>query len=54
MGVAAEIGEHLLGPAERWLGINHPVEAAELAETTGKRLCFGKVGELAEEPTYAR
>src|SRR5215211_321318 len=50
MGVMAEIGQHLLGPAERWLGVDHPVEAAELAETTGERLWLGKVGELAEEP----
>src|SRR5215211_6769983 len=50
MGVTAEIGQHLLGPPERWLGVDHPVEAAELAETTGERLWLGKVGELAEEP----
>ena len=28
MGIAAEIGEHLLRPTEGRLGINHPVEAA--------------------------
>src|SRR5262245_37093774 len=27
MGVAAEIGQHLLGPSERWLGVDYPVEA---------------------------
>ena len=28
MGIAAEIGEHLLWPTEGRLGIDHPVEAA--------------------------
>jgi len=25
MGVAAEIAEHVMGTAERWFGIDHPV-----------------------------
>ena len=50
MGSAAEIGQHLFGPAKRRLGVDHPIEATELAETTGEGLWFGKVGELAEEP----
>src|SRR4051812_31894259 len=53
MGIAAEIGQHLFGPAEGRLGVDHPVEASEVAETTGERLWFGKVGELAEEPQLA-
>ncbi len=32
MGVAAEIGQHLLGPAEGWLGVDNPVEPAERIE----------------------
>src|SRR5215217_8787298 len=53
MGVAAEIGQHLFGPAERWLGVDNPVEAPEFAETTCEGLRFGKVGEIAEEPQLA-
>ena len=40
----AEIGEDLLGTADWWLGVDHLVEAAELAEMTGECLWFGKVG----------
>ncbi|OWK25627.1 hypothetical protein AJ87_08370 [Rhizobium yanglingense] len=32
MGVAAEIGEHLVGTAERWLRINDPFDAASTRE----------------------
>src|SRR6202022_1569358 len=53
MGIAAEIGQHLLGAAEWGLGVDHPVEAAELAEMTCEGLRFGKVGELAEKPRLA-
>jgi hypothetical protein len=53
MGIAAEIGQHLLGAAERGLGVDPPVEAAELAEMPCEGLRFGKVGELAEEPQLA-
>ena len=49
MGIAAEIGQHLFGPAEWWLGVDHPIEAPKVAETTCEGLRFGKVAELAEE-----
>ena len=32
MGVGAEVAEHLVGSAERWLAIDHPVMAEELTE----------------------
>jgi hypothetical protein len=51
MGIAAEIGQHLLGAAEWGLGVDHPVEAAELAQMTCEGLRFGKIGELAYSAT---
>ena len=36
MGVGAEIAEHLVGSAERWLAIDHPVVAEELTEKSLK------------------
>src|SRR5262245_16611938 len=53
MGIAAEIGQHLFGAAEWWLGVDHPVEAPEFAETTCEGLRFDKAGEIAEEPQLA-
>jgi hypothetical protein len=50
MGVAAEIGQHLFGASERWLGVDHPVEALEFAQATCEGLRFGKIGEIGEEP----
>ena len=53
VSVAAEISQHLLGSAERCLGVDHPIEAPKFAETARERLWFGKVDELAEEPRLA-
>jgi hypothetical protein len=50
MGVAAEIGQHLFGASERWLGVDHPVEALEFAQATCEGLRFGKIGEIGGEP----
>src|SRR5262249_27237950 len=53
MGVAAEIGQHLFGASERWLGVDHPVEALEFAQATCEGLRFGKISEIGEEPWLA-
>src|SRR5215510_15550163 len=53
MGVAAEIGQHLFGASERWLGVDYPVEALEFAQATCEGLRFGKIGEIGEEPQLA-
>src|SRR5260370_28299937 len=37
VGVAAEIGQYLSRSAEGWLGIDHPVDAAKLAQALGER-----------------
>src|SRR5262245_42486230 len=39
-GVAAEIGQHLFGASERWLGVDYPVEALEFAQATCEGLRF--------------
>ena len=49
MGVTAEIGQYLFGASERWLGVDHPVEALEFAQATCEGLRFGKLGEIGEE-----
>ena len=53
MGVAAEIGQHLLGPAEGRLGIDDPVDAAQSVEAGGEGVGLGKTGEIAEEAELA-
>ena len=49
MGIAAEIVEHLLGSAERALGIDHPGNAAQRGKVAGEGGRFGECGEIAEE-----
>ena len=49
MGVAAEISQHLFGAAERWLGIDDPVDAPEFVEPGGEDRGLGKTGEIPEE-----
>ena len=49
MGVAAEIGQHLLRPAERRLGIDDPFKAARLGKQAGEGGWLGQAGEIAEE-----
>ena len=53
MGVAAEIGQHLLGAAERRLGIDDPVDAPQLVEPVGEGRGLGEAGEVAEEAQLA-
>jgi hypothetical protein len=50
MGVTAEIGQHLFGAAERWLGVDHPVEVPQFAEMAVEGVRLGKAGEIVEEP----
>jgi hypothetical protein len=37
MGIAVEIGQHLFGAVERWLGVDLPAEAPEFAATARER-----------------
>jgi hypothetical protein len=53
VGVAAEIGQHLLRPAEGRLGIDDPFNPAELAQPAGEGGGLFKAGETAEEPEFA-
>ena len=47
MGVAAEIFENLLRPAEWAFAVNHPIVAVEVANEGLKRLRIGKMLQLA-------
>src|SRR5205807_2192482 len=50
VGVAAEIVENLLRPAERAFGVNDPFDAAQRLEMLAEGLGLGERRELAEEP----
>lgn len=54
MGVAAEVGEHLFRPAERWLGVDDPFEATDFGEHAGEGIRLCQMGEIAEEAQPAR
>ena len=47
--VAAQIGQHSLGPSERWFGVDHPFGFAERGEPGGEGLRVGQFGQSAEE-----
>jgi len=52
MGVTAEIGEHLVRAAERWLRINDPFDAASTREMAGERLVVVEMGEFVGEAEF--
>jgi hypothetical protein len=49
MGVAGEIGEHALRPAEGLFGINHPLGLAQWREEGSEGSRLGERGVVAEE-----
>lgn len=49
MGIAAQIGQHLLWSAERRLGIDDPVAALGRGQTLGESLRVGQFCEISEE-----
>ena len=49
MCVTAEIGQYLSGTAEWRLGVDHPLDASQVAQPAGEDCRIGKVGEIAEE-----
>ena len=53
MSVAAEIGQYLLGPTKRRLGINHPLHPTQLAEMASESSWAGEAAELPEESKFA-
>jgi hypothetical protein len=52
MGVPTEIGEHLVRPAERWLRIDDPFDAAGTREMAGERLVVVEMGEFVGEAEF--
>src|SRR5258708_1500966 len=49
VGVARQIGEHRLWPAERTLGVDDPFGPAQRRQIGGERLCLGERSVMAEE-----
>jgi hypothetical protein len=49
MGVTGEIAQHLLGPCERCLAIDHPLDASQRSDEALERPLVGKPGERVEE-----
>ena len=49
MGVAAEIGEDLIGATKGWLGVDDPFEPAQLAEMALEGGLIGQADEAAIE-----
>ena len=49
VGVAAEVGEHLLGRAERRLGVDHPVDLAQAFELMGEGRTVDQPRQITEE-----
>ena len=49
MGVAGEIGQHLLGPGERALGVDVPLGVVERLQPRLERGLVGEMGVIGEE-----
>jgi hypothetical protein len=53
MSVAGEVGEHLLRPGERTLGVDHPFAAAQRREVAIEGHWIFEAGEIGEERQLA-
>jgi hypothetical protein len=53
MGISAEVSEHLVGPAERWLAVDHPAVAEQLPEKAPKQPWLSQRLKLPVEPEFA-
>ena len=53
MRIAAEISQHLFGPAEWRLGVDDPVGLSELSEALAERGGIGEMGEIAKKAQLA-
>jgi len=53
MGVSAEIGEHLVRAAERWLCIDDSFDAARTCEMAAEQGSVIEMGEVVEEAQFA-
>jgi hypothetical protein len=49
MSIGAEVAEHMLRPAEGWLGVDDPVMAEESAQPTGEGTWFSQRAEMSVE-----
>ena len=53
VGIARQIGEHGLGPAERLLGVDHPLGLAQRFEIGSEGGVIGESPMIGEEPETA-
>ena len=49
MGVAGKVAEHVLGAAERWFGVNHPLFAKQRPEPGGEELRLSERSQIARK-----
>lgn len=54
MRVAAQIAQRVFGPAERALGINHPIGAEQRTEPCGERLGCLEMNKVTVKPQFSR
>ena len=54
MGVGAEITKHLIGSAERWFAVDHPVQRIKLADQTSEQLGLRQAAKQAVELELSR
>jgi hypothetical protein len=54
MGISTQVTERLIGPAERWLAVDHPTVPEELAKQVPEKAGLRQSLELPVEPELAR
>ena len=50
VGIATEIGQHLLGPTERALGVDDPIDPAPRSQARGEGRGVAEPRQIAAEP----
>jgi len=54
MGVGAEVTKHLIGAAERWFAVNHPVQPIKLVDQTSEQLGLRQAAKQSVELELSR
>ena len=49
MSIGAEVSKYLVGPAERWFAVDHPVQRVKLADQTPEESGVGQTTQQAVE-----
>ena len=53
MRISTEVTEHLIGPAERWLAVDHPAVAEQLPEKAPEQPWLSQRLKLPVKPEFA-